>query len=422
MTMGLGAAVIEDGATPFDLALADVEAEELLTINAELIRDNWDPFKVATRNIGFLAFAMGVTLWDDEWPEQTKRQWIADQWEFKAKRGTEEAFRMALSLWGYTLVEVLTPPQGFYASEEFTKEQRDAWLARMPQLRIRVGRTTGKANPADEWFAGESFAGEAFAMPNDGHLLLNRRGFLRQNGVDTPLQSVVTTTSVSNRVVTDVERIAIPGVSSQGWFAGEDFVGEEDKFTNVAEVEARLVTVRLDRSYVHEESTLGLTTADVGLEPLDVRYQRISDIGDGTDAWFAGVDFAGEAFALPDDAGELLADVLFLHDPSVAVPMTAGISFAGVDRVGIEPNTAELMIDLHQVAEAGGWFADKSFAGESFAIEDDDKARDNALRACVAAKALRDTVLVSFAPRRPLQFSDPITATTRAGDWVRDLL
>jgi hypothetical protein len=420
MIQGLGAAVLED-AEPAELALADVEAAHLLELDAEAIVRQWDPFEVPARNLKVLAFAMGVTLWDDAWAEGVKRQWIADQWKFKALVGTEAAIRMALDLWGYTLVETLTPPQGFYLSEELTAEQRNGWLALMPQFRLQVGVSTG-TGPIGEWFLGDGFLGEAAITVNDGPTLIGRRGFLRRNGVDTPLDLVTVTSATTQSTLVEVERIRVPGLSTVGWFLGEDFLGEADHYLDAAELEAEVVTVRLDRTVDRTTQTLGLNTVSPGLEPLDVRPKRISDVGDGGDAWFLGEDFLGERFLVPDDAGMLLADVLFLNDPTVSVPMVDGASFLGVDRFGMDPHTAELMIDLHQEAEPDGFFLGQVFLGESFLIPEDTTARENAFRAVLAATALRDTVLVSFAPRRPLQFVDPIGPGTKAGDWVPDRL
>lgn len=417
---GLGAALIEDGAEILERLICDIEAEELLTIKAELIRDNWDPWKVqAGRNLTVLAFAMGVTLWDENWPELTKRAWVDDQWRFKGIRGTEPALDRALALWGYTLEQTITPPQGYYASEEFTADQRAAWLAQMPTLRVRLELAHGYGSP-DEWFAGDGFAGEQVAGLDDGPILYARRGFLRKDGVDYPLDSVVLSTTVVDGTTTITERIAVPGRSTFGFFAGEDFAGD-DRFAGAAEVEADLVTVSRDEATQTATSTLTLNTAKPGLVPLDVGFSQESDIGNAGPYFYAG-DFAGDGFAGDDPARDMLVDVMHLFDPAVALPMTEGASFAGVDRVGIDQKTAELMVDLKGKAEPYAWIAGRSFEGEGCAVAEDPKAIDNALRAVEAARALRDTVLVNFAPRRPISFGDRITASAKFGDWVKDLL
>lgn len=419
MTEYLGRPLIEDGASPLEQVLADVEAEQLLSIEAELIAANWDPFKVQERNLIYLAFGMGVTLWDDRWPVEIKRYWLSIQWQWKALRGTQDAFRIALGLWGYTLVDVLHPPQGFYASRDLTPDERNEWLRRMPQLRIRLEAQHGYGHP-DEWFAGDGFAGYSFAGVDDAPLLLGRRGFIRKDGVDYPLQSEVLTTSTVNGNIITVERISTPGYSSLGFFAGVDFAGD-DRFAGAAEVEAELITVRKDEDYQRTNFLYGLTSIIPTLDPIDVRYERQSDTGNGGEFYYAG-DFAGTNYTAYDNAADMIYDVMYLFDRKIAGPMTEGGGFAGVDRAGIPQKTAEMMIDLHEKAGPYEFFAGESFVLEGFATPDDDTARVNAMNAVLAAKAERDTVLVSFAPRRPLEFRDDIQEDTPSNLWVRDLL
>jgi len=420
MTDNLGRAVLESGATAYEIALADTDADRLQAIQAELIDDNYDPYRVQTRNLLFLAFAQGVTLWDDDWPEATKRAWIAIQWRFKAMVGTETAFRIALGLWGYTLEDVVTPPQGFYAGRDLTPEERSAWIAKMPQLRIRRELARGTAAP-DEWFAGQSFAGRDTVGADDSALLIGRRGFIRRNGVDTPLQSVITSTTVVNKQVVDIERIDVPGLCSVGFIAGVDFAGDEH-YAGSAELEAETLTIRKDLTYAAESTVYGITSVRPSFTPLDVRWTQVSDKGDGGPYFYAGQDFAGVEFTADDHAADLLYDVLYLFDPAVAGPMTEGMSFAGVSRVGIEQKTAELLINLHTKAGALDFIAGQTFVGEGYAVDDDGRDQDNALRACVAAKALRDTILVSFEAKRPLQAGDTVDESTRVGAWVDNLL
>src|SRR4051812_38184001 len=101
-----GAAVLYREASALEKSLADTDAERLLATRAELITENWDPFLVQTRNLHFLAFAMGVTLWEsDVWTLSQKREWIAQQWRFKAYNGTEAAIHMAMAINGFELLQ-----------------------------------------------------------------------------------------------------------------------------------------------------------------------------------------------------------------------------------------------------------------------------------------------------------------------------
>jgi phage tail P2-like protein len=133
-----GSALLREvSTTGLERAEADADCERLLDINAELIIEQWDPWAVETKNIPVLAFGLATTLWEDTyWVEDTKRQWLADQWTWKSKIGTQRAIEMALTPSGYNIVQALLPPQGLFISPDMTKEEWDKWVHLMPELRV----------------------------------------------------------------------------------------------------------------------------------------------------------------------------------------------------------------------------------------------------------------------------------------------
>lgn len=170
---GEGAQLIYKGATGLERALAHVEGDRLTDINAELIRDIWDAQRVPFALLPYLAWAMGVQYWNDEWSETTKRQWVAIQWLFKSRRGTAWALRTAVdyagrdvSRWGYDTGKITTRPQKIFSGPSLTREQREAWLAKMPQVRVwRI---------QEEGFApmGKSFLGGRGPLRQHNHRFL----------------------------------------------------------------------------------------------------------------------------------------------------------------------------------------------------------------------------------------------------------
>ena len=159
-----------------------------------------------------------------------------------------------------------------------------------------------------------------------------------------------------------------------------------------------------------------------GYEPIDVQYVRESDIGEAGPFFFADDDAADLAFTEPDYGGFMLADVIYLLDPAVQSMMTEGFSFAGYSRVGMPTYTAEVLVNVHSTEPQVFWFAEDGFEGDAVASPENTKHLDNAFRAIVASKALRDTVLVDFAPVRPLEFGDVIFEETIFGSHRRSLL
>lgn len=150
-------------ATGLEKAMIDADAPRLTQINAELIVDTWDPYNCPLPLLPYLAWAMGVTFWNDKWSEETKRTWIASQWQFKAFRGTDAAITMAVdfagrdvSPYGYHVRDIITAPQGQYPSPGISHATQEAWLATLPQVREYLFQDFGQAS-VDEFYINNSF-------------------------------------------------------------------------------------------------------------------------------------------------------------------------------------------------------------------------------------------------------------------------
>ena len=158
-----GAQTLYHSSTGLEKALADSEAERLIRIYAEAVVDVWDPYRIAYRNLPYLSWAMGVNMWQDEWKELTKRTWTARQWTFKSLRGTADGMRMAVdyigrdvSPWGYQCTKFTVPPQRVYSGPTMTREEREEWLAQMPQLRVWRVQERGWAGIGKSFYGGSS--------------------------------------------------------------------------------------------------------------------------------------------------------------------------------------------------------------------------------------------------------------------------
>ena len=421
-----GARLLYRAATGLEKALADVDGERLTALYAEAVRDVWDPWAISRENLPVLAWAMQARLWEDEWAEHTKREWTANQWHFQALRGSQAGVEMALRTTGrdftggYNLLEVLAPPQGFFASPSMTKDEWDAWVRQMPELRIQLAHGVGLS--VSEFFAGDGVVGKYAAGRDDGPALYGRRAVLRRPGQpDQYLGMVEWRTRVERRETIDYERVSVPGLAGAAFVAGEDHVSEE-RFVDADELAPRIYSFQLDGSYDHVTSELHLSTIAPGLDPMNVQFERDSDVGEAGPFFFVN-DHADDGFADNGrDAYEMLADRIYLMDPAIAVPMTDGVSFVGVDRVGFPPYHAELMVDLITREAWPAWFAGETAAAESFAAPDDLSDFNRAMRAIVAGKALRDRVLADFAVVHPLAFGDPVRETTTFAEHRPSLL
>jgi Phage tail protein (Tail_P2_I) len=471
-----GAKLIYGNATGLEKSMADVDGERLIGTYAEIINDQWNPYKISYNNLPYLGYAMGVMLWEEGWSESTQREWVARQFEYKALRGTQAGIEMALNYagrdftGGYTIVQAIRPPQCFFASPSLSKEAYDFWIHLMPELRITFSEGVGW-DSVDTLYVQDGGV-NSFVGLDDGPALHGRKAFLRVRGKDIQLEIYSFTKTINGVASIDYERVAIPGLAGPAYIGTEDFVNDE-QFVCAETLVPQLVTIRIDGSYSHEESLLHLDMVIPGLEPIDVRYERNSDIGWGNSFFFVG-DWSDYLNVLPQDvphidpriyypdlpspehpvvypesgsatqpppvptpptpvmffadagydAARLLADRIFLYDPDIVGTITGGISFVGVDYVSWPAYTADLMINLKTDDDVWSWFADEGIVLDDnyFASEPDLQDFDRANRAVVTSQALRDRVRVAYDPTRLIELREYAWNETTIDQQVVNLL
>lgn len=66
-----------------------------------VIRDQWDPWECPPSLLPWLAWAFNVDEWDADWPDQAKRQTIADSIELHRRKGSIDSIRRVLRNAGY---------------------------------------------------------------------------------------------------------------------------------------------------------------------------------------------------------------------------------------------------------------------------------------------------------------------------------
>jgi hypothetical protein len=455
-----GAKLIYRASSGLEKAMADVDGERLIGTYAEIIRDQWDPYRISYNNLPYLAYAQGALLWEDGWSESTQREWTARQFEYKSLRGTQAGIEMGLDFsgrdftGGYDVTQAIRPPQSFFASPSMSKEAYDFWIHLMPEVRITFYEGVGW-DGMDVMYVRDGGVND-FVGLDDGEALYGRKAYLRIRGKDVPLKVYTFTKTINGVASIDYERVAIPGLAGPAYLQ-DDFVGDE-QFVCAETIVPQLVTVRIDGSYSHEQSQLHLDTVLPTMEPIDVRYERDSDIGWGNSFYFVG-DWSdsrnlykpepviSQPIELPPippntlpvptppvpvvyyadagyDAARMLADRIFLYDPDIIATITGGISFVGVDYVNWPAYTADLMIRLNTDDNWWSWFADEGHTNDDnyFASKVDLEDFDRACRSVVTSQALRDRVRTAYDPTRLIELRERAWTETTIDQQVVNLL
>ncbi len=386
---------------------------------AALVRAQWRPEEVDPRLIAWLAWGMSVDLWNDAWSDERKAEVVRQSIRLHRLKGTEEGARRFLELVDAKLVQTVTHRVQTFATPVISLAERNAWLERMPQIRIYLGNDRGKAG-ADA-FASANFAGHAFGRFDAGAAIYGRRATYRTpDGVEVKARraEVIDSRTTATAVL---DRVHIRGEAGPAAFAGGAFAGAA--FLSAPRKPAKLVTFALDREYSVTTSALHLETVEPGLKPVDVKYERVSGVGAEGLAAFPG-RFVGRRYARPDGAAWLMFDRVYLNDPSVDAPWVRAHSFCGTARLGMQPFRAHMAVDAREPARRRTAFLGRAQVGRSFATPDSDAKARNVYLAARLSKAARDRVLVTTKTRRARQFGDsiPLDGSFRFGTTVRQAI
>ncbi len=88
--------------TQFERDLEAHAAEKYCRLDADLIRRLHDPWQCPLEFLPWLAYAMSVDVWNEKWPEATKRAVVANSLEMHRNKGTHGGVLDALALFGVT--------------------------------------------------------------------------------------------------------------------------------------------------------------------------------------------------------------------------------------------------------------------------------------------------------------------------------
>ena len=392
-------------ATPLMRAVSLTNAERRPIAPADLAT-LWDPRACPADVLPYLAAAHGVSVWRSDWPEARKRRVIARSIALKSQRGTLPCFEEHLAFIDSALVQAIAPPQRAVALDTWTVEQREAWKAQFPELRVyhyRNRAQLGGLVTSGRWLTarltpqasqGLRFAGQQAVVVDGG---VERSALVK---VTSGASEFAQTAQIS---LPTVGRFCVPGRPGRGFYPQASIARE------------RLFAIRA--------AARGPDTVRPGLQPLDVAPTRVSAPIAGVVAFPAGEALAGPfRFVCASRAREAVYDSIRLFEPSRVrsgkVRRRAGLT-PGFTRLGQPPFQLELAVDLsHQRRKA------RRFPSMPAFLEEFDPTRtDEALAALRAAKLGRDRILVRTGLHRRIQLGDrvPLNGSFRLGQIIRSL-
>jgi hypothetical protein len=114
----------------FDLTGARID--DLAVEIPKLVR----PWEIPATHLAWLAWGLSVDLWEPEWTQEKHRTLAARALPMHARKGTQASIAEHIRIMGAEPRRFIVPPAKTFMMEGFTDEERQAFFARFPQLRI----------------------------------------------------------------------------------------------------------------------------------------------------------------------------------------------------------------------------------------------------------------------------------------------
>ncbi|KQZ87195.1 hypothetical protein ASD64_07065 [Mesorhizobium sp. Root157] len=357
----------------------------------------WNPWLCPVEALPFLAWALRAPLWDETWPETTKRSVLAESPELNSVKGTVYAVARYVEIMGGRAVDFMLPPSGIYLSAGPDEEEKRRWRGRFAEIRIydRPGADTVAWDFLDEAFvsAGDDEPDGVFLAPYAPRP--KRRAELHDpdapGGTILQLEMVETRTHHDGGSTRIVEKLFGSGIDQGGFFMGEAVPG--DYLLPASPV---LFVSLLDGAV---ETRTGIDATLITPIPERIIVTGIAD------DFLLGDAIVGESFLQPSTADRMIYESFRLYDASRSSgSREGGFCFDDDDLFGLDPNHMLVDVDARFPLDRQAAFYG-SFEGDYF-LADDGAHRQRLFAAAAASNPTSDRTLVSTALHRPVRFSD----------------
>lgn len=387
--------------TPLEGAIAD--AVDSSTHDERRIPGLYRPHTVEYRLLPWLAWTADVLAWPRRASETTRRRLTAGSWRLHRLQGTLAGFREIAAVFGAEIVGAITPPAKLYAAPALTRDDRNAFVSRYPQLRIYRHRTVGNRVGMH---CGDVL-GRWNPVQSDALLRITPRAYLWRDGTETELTTVERTSAVATKAAVTVTEVHAPGSA-----AGLAFCAAHPRHLTHSDAAARIYRLRIGETYQDSSETLRRVTVTPGLDPLDVRADAVALPGHANGI-HAG-QFVARHFAR-STARDRIYQRLYLFDANIQVAHRHATLHVGVGRLGMPAHHAELTVRIPGAAtpqSAGRYCRGYLTATDKSDLNECLSAMRNVARAS-------DRIDINTAVMRPARAgAASLSGSITAGDWT----
>lgn len=376
------------------------------------------PFELPAPFLPWVAWGMSVDFWEKEWPEDKHRLMVARSLRMHARKGTATAIAEAIEIMGGELRRFFVPPSKTHLSPAFTQEEREAYLALFPQLRVYPFVARGVAGQATRFLSAPNGAASAFAGPlRAADSSYTRTARLWDRGAETNLTfREVRIESTGTRAATAYDEVILGPKATKAIHLGappraRGFLIDDQG------VARRIVRIPRDASYEFRLGRETYTTVLPRAELIDVRPQFIAEVHPGQKGavYAGGGSRIGGGFLPPTIAWQHLFERWHIHDPD-RIPIERRRSMhLGFTRLGMPPYNAEASVRLRG---SRPWRITSKFV-QGYVVSTSKKPIADARQAVRITKSLRDKVLLNTKTFRAIRPGDrQKVGQTAVGEYI----
>lgn len=401
--------LLPNNRTAFELAVSQVGAERR-SLPTHLVSSVWSPDNCPEHLLGWLAWQLSVDIWDENWPETTKRSACRKALLLHRVKTTLGGIKAHVSQAGSDVRRAVRPPAKGFLYAAMTDEQRAAWLDSLPQIRVYpfFRRSIAKSRSFFSGPGGRQFHSlrqfdvdapwgwspvgvptpalrsvSGFLRTSRGRSLYGRRATYYDRSVETEVGYEAFDGQT-------VERVLLTGRRKRAWHGA----GFTETFLTPSVAANNVITIRLSED-------APLLAVSRGAEPVDVRPQRIQQRRIAPDARSFCGRFREGRFLKGTFAPLLIYDRISLHDSERMGARRKTRNYHGYGRFGIPDYTAELRIrvPMHRPPRRSGLWH-----GAGYRKAPDYAPLERAIEAVRVSKAFRDTVMIDTATYGQVKF------------------
>jgi hypothetical protein len=372
------------------------------------------PREIPSTHLPWLAWGLSVDLWEHEWSEEKHRNLAAKALPMHARKGTQASIAEHIRIMGADPRRFIVPPAKTYLMEATTASERDAFLARFPQLRVYpfVARGTYRFAHFTSASLGrtKTFLNACTVKDVGAWSRFLRTAKLWDRGEETTL----TIRAVAPEAVGTFQAAAFDEVvlgakptkalhlnapPSLRSFLVDDFG-----------VARRLIRIPRDASYSWRLGRETYTTAWPNADLVDVRPQSVAERHEGqANALYATrQQFIAGKHLPPTISWRFIYERWHIHDPDRVPDVRIRSTHVGFTRLGLPPFHAEIRtrISGRQAPRTAGLFVN------GYLITGDRRPIGRVREAVRVSKSLRDRILLDTKTWRLPRAGDRLKAGT----------